>query len=231
MVGNAISHSYNASSYYINNDAGNIDFRVSSDANQNAIFVDASAEIVTINTANTSATAGVGHQWHMSAGQTTQYIVFNATAGVNYPFGLHNTNSSFAGSRFRAQVNGGLANFSANNVNLSDQRMKENITLLADGALAKICAIPVKTFNYKDEPDNTDLNIGVIAQDVEAVAPELVDHEWGRDNDGVMADPFGDGVPLKSVFSDDIQYTMMKAIQELKTALDVATARITELEG
>ena len=71
----------------------------------------------------------------------------------------------------------------------------------------------------------------LIAQDVEAVAPELVDHEWGRDNDGVMADPFGDGVPLKSVFSDDIQYTMMKAIQELKTALDVATARITELEA
>ena len=207
------------------------DFRVASNGNNNAFFVDGGNNRVMINTNNDSTTSNVGVKWHLHSNQTVQYIVTNAATGTYYPFGIYNANGTFNGSRFKLQINGGLANFSANNVNLSDQRMKENITLLADGALAKICAIPVKTFNYKDEPDGTDVNIGVIAQDVEAVAPELVDHEWGRDNDGVMADPFGDGVPLKSVFSDDIQYTMMKAIQELKTALDVATARITALEA
>ena len=215
----------------INDSGADLDFRVESDTNEHALFVDASANVLNIGTDNTSNTAGAGHKWHLSATQTTQYIVTNTDAATNYPLGIYNEHATLNGTRLKLQINGGLANFSANDVNLSDERMKENINLLADGALAKICAIPVKTFNYKDEPDGTDVNIGVIAQDVEAVAPELVDHEWGRGNDGVMADPFGDGVPLKSVFSDDIQYTMMKAIQELKTALDVATARITELEG
>ena len=208
-----------------------LDFRVASGGFNHALFVDASADVLNIGTDNTSNDAGAGHKWHISSTQTTQYIVTNTASATNYPLGIYNEHATLNGTRFKLQVNGGLANFSANDVNLSDERMKENINLLADGALAKICAIPVKTFNYKDEPDGTDVNIGVIAQDVEAVAPELVDHEWGRGNDGVMADPFGDGVPLKSVFSDDIQYTMMKAIQELKTALDVATARITELEA
>jgi hypothetical protein len=117
----------------------------------------------------------------------------------------------------RAQIrsNGGLANFSANNVNLSDERTKKDIQL-AGSYLDKICAIPVKTFLYKDQTD-TDLNLGVIAQDVEAVAPELVN------NDGFGETP-EDGLPLKTIYQTDLQYALMKAIQELN-------AKVTALEA
>jgi len=102
--------------------------------------------------------------------------------------------------------NGGLANYSANNTNLSDIRTKKDIQP-AGAYLSKIMAIPVKTFLYKDQTD-TSLNLGVIAQDVEAVAPELID------NSGFGEIP-EDGIPLKTIYQTDFQYALMKALQEL----------------
>ena len=117
--------------------------------------------------------------------------------------------------------NGGLANFSANNSNLSDQRVKTDIQD-AGGYLAKICAIPVRTFKYKDQTDDL-LNLGVIAQEVEAVAPELVDTTgFGETPD--------DGIPLKSIYQTDLQYALMKCIQEQQAIITQLTARITALE-
>jgi hypothetical protein len=109
-------------------------------------------------------------------------------------------------TRAEMRSNGGLANFSANNVNLSDIRTKKDIQPAGD-YLPKIMAIPVKTFLYKDQTD-ADLNLGVIAQDVEAVAPELID------NSGFGETP-EDGIPLKTIYQTDLQYALMKALQEL----------------
>jgi hypothetical protein len=131
----------------------------------------------------------------------------------------------------RAEIrsNGGLANYSANNVNLSDARTKTDIQDAGD-YLAKICAIPVRTFKYKDQSDDL-LSLGVIAQEVEAIAPELVDVS------GFGETP-EDGIPLKAVYQTDLQYALMKCIQEQQTqisdqlALIVSlTARIEALEA
>ena len=124
--------------------------------------------------------------------------------------------------RASLRSNGGLANFSANNVNLSDERTKTNIQN-ADSYLAKICAIPVRTFKYKDQTDDL-LNLGVIAQEVETVAPELVDVS------GFGETP-EDGVPLKAVYQTDLQYALMKCIQEQQAIITSLTDRITALEG
>ena len=123
------------------------------------------------------------------------------------------------------KVDGGLGNFSANNVNLSDERMKTDISF-AGNYLAKICAIPVKTFKYKGQTDDA-LNLGVIAQDVEAVAPELVDLSgWGSE-----VDQPEDGVPLKAVYQTDLQYALMKCIQEQQALITQLTTRLTTLEN
>jgi len=145
------------------------------------------------------------------------------------PYGLgisHNTDSNGTGNDFlyctgagtlRCSVrsNGGLANVQANNANVSDARLKKNIEL-AGNYLDKICAIPVKTFLYKDQTDEF-LNLGVIAQDVEAVAPELIDS-------GGFGETPEDGVPLKAIYQTDLQYALMKAIQEL-------AAKVAKLEA
>jgi trimeric autotransporter adhesin len=125
----------------------------------------------------------------------------------------HLYSSSSNSFRFYVQENGGIANFSGNNTNLSDERTKRNIEL-SGSYLDKICAIPVKLFNYKDEAEGEQKTLGVIAQDVEAVAPEFVNKEgWAG------TEPM-DGVPLKTIYTTDMMFGLMKAIQELKAEVD-----------
>ena len=81
----------------------------------------------------------------------------------------------------------------------------------------------MRTFKYKDQTDDQ-LSLGAIAQEVEAVAPELVD-----------ASGFGetpqDGIPLKAIYQTDLQYALMKCIQELNAKVEALTAEIQTLKG
>jgi hypothetical protein len=126
--------------------------------------------------------------------------------------------------RMELRSNGGIANYSGNDVNLSDAREKTNVEL-AGSYINKICAIPVKTFNYIDQNRETDdgLTLGVIAQDVETVAPELVmESNWGTKDDPKMR---------LSIYQTDLQYALMKCIQELKAELDTVKAELATLKG
>ena len=140
----------------------------------------------------------------------------------------NNTGSEFLyatdSSTLRASIrsNGGLANFSANNANISDERLKTDI-LPATTYLDKICSIPVVTFKYKDQTDE-ELNLGVIAQDVNKVAPELVDHN------GFGETPEGES-PYLAIYQTDLQYALMKCIQEQQTIINELKARVTALEA
>jgi hypothetical protein len=118
--------------------------------------------------------------------------------------------------------NGGIANFSANNVNLSDRREKTNFAPAGD-YLAKICAIPVQTFNYIDQNMEEDdgLTLGVVAQDVQAVAPEMVmESNWGTEEEPKMR---------LSIYQTDLQYALMKCIQEMKAIIDTQASTINSL--
>jgi hypothetical protein len=125
----------------------------------------------------------------------------------------------------RAQIrsNGGLANYSANDVNLSDRREKTNFAP-AKNYLDTICAIPVQTFNYIDQSaDDPGTTLGVVAQDVQAVAPELVmESNWGTELNPRMR---------LSIYQTDLQYALMKSIQELKAELDSVKAELATLKG
>lgn len=80
--------------------------------------------------------------------------------------------------------NGGLANFSANNVNLSDVSAKTNITAYTADQLEALgrafCAVDWGTYKYKDQTHD-DPNHGYTAQGVkqafDEIAPELTD-KW-----------------------------------------------------
>lgn len=169
-----------------------------------------------------------------SSGFSAQFINGNATGNNQVIYSQWDSqapNNATAGFLYcgdsvqvRAQIrsNGGLANFSANNVNLSDARLKTDVQP-ADSYLQKICSIPVVTYLYKDQTD-TETNLGVLAQDVEAVAPELVD------NSGFGETP-EDGVPYKSIYQTDLQYALMKSIQELKAIVDAQAAEIAALKA
>jgi hypothetical protein len=170
-----------------------------------------------------------------AASQSAVFLSTNATAGNNYGILVaytaaspNGTSNSFVycsdNTQLRAEFrsNGGLANFSANNANLSDARTKTDIQD-AGSYLAKICAIPVRTFKYKDQTDDL-LNLGCIAQEVEVIAPELVDVSgYGETPD--------DGIPLKAIYQTDLQYALMKCIQEQQALITQLQADVAALKG
>ena len=150
-----------------------------------------------------------------TANQYGLLITFTAAPNNGGQYMIKGSDSS--ATRFAIYSNGGLANYQANNSNLSDQREKKDIEL-AGNYLDKVCAIPVKTFLYNDQTDN-ELNLGVIAQDVQSIAPELVtESDWSADKDGSKM--------RLSIYQTDLQYALMKAIQELKAEVDSLKAQL-----
>ena len=162
------------------------------------------------NARNTSADLGAYISLGSNTNNTGSFFVSCVTAGF--------------GARIELRGNGGIANFQANNVNLSDRREKTNFAPAGE-YLSKICAIPVQTFNYIDQSeDDPGLTLGVVAQDVQAVAPELVmESDWSAEKDGSKM--------RLSIYQTDLQYALMKAIQELKAELDATKAELAALKG
>jgi hypothetical protein len=126
------------------------------------------------------------------------------------------------GERATIRSNGGLANYQSNNVDLSDARTKTDIFPLGS-YWNKIAGLEIVTYKYKDQTHD-DLNIGVIAQQVEAVAPEFVD------TDG-FGDTPEDGVPLKTIYNKDLTFAAIKALQEAMARIETLEAKIAALEA
>jgi hypothetical protein len=124
--------------------------------------------------------------------------------------------------RMTVRSNGGIANYSANNVNLSDERTKKDIAPLGS-MWDKFKAIEIVKFKYRDQTHDDD-NIGVIAQQVESVAPEFVDI------DGFGETP-EDGVPFKTVYTTDMYHAAIKALQEAMARIETLEAKVTALES
>jgi hypothetical protein len=170
---------------------------------------------------------GAGGDWtaRFTNSTTTAANAYGIT--INYTGATPNsTDNSFinatdsSANRFLLRSNGGIANYSANDANLSDRREKTNFAP-AGSYLDKICAIPVQTFNYIDQNLETDagLTLGVVAQDVQAVAPELVtESDWGtKDAEPKMR---------LSIYQTDLQYALMKCIQEQQAIIESLKARL-----
>jgi len=117
---------------------------------------------------------------------------------------------------------GGLANYQANDANLSDERLKIDITPVAS-YWDKIKSLEIVSFKYKDQTDDI-ANIGVIAQQVEAVAPEFVS------NDGFGEAPEGEA-PYKTIYTTDMYHAAIKALQEAMTRIEILEAKVAQLEG
>jgi hypothetical protein len=156
-------------------------------------------------TATTSNQYGISCELNGDPNNSTNYFIANRG-------GVDGTTD-----RCIIRSNGGIANYSANNVNLSDRREKTNFAP-AKSYLDVICSIPVQTYNYIDQnmEDDGGLTLGVVAQDVQSVAPELVmESNWGTEEEPKMR---------LSIYQTDLQYALMKALQELKAEFDAYKA-------
>ena len=192
-----------------------------------AMTLDASGRLLVGTTAlNSNASLAVATFKSTSADWSAAVWNSNAT-----PFGLivqYDSDPNISGREFlacygaanvRAKINsnGGISNYQANDVNLSDIRTKTDIKPLTS-YWNKIKALELVTFKYKDQTHDDD-NIGLIAQQVESVAPEFVD-----------VDGFGntpeDGVPLKTIYTTDLYHAAIKALQEAMTRIEVLESKL-----
>ena len=94
----------------------------------------------------------------------------------------------------------------------SDIKLKKNISTI-DNALDKVLNLRGVEFDYIESDEH---NIGVIAQEVEAVLPDLVHTNEETDT--------------KSVAYGNLTAVLIEAVKELKKENDALSARIKSLE-
>jgi hypothetical protein len=169
------------------------------------------------NTSATGATRGV----------YLEYTAYSPNGVANYPY--YFTDSTAV--RFYVASNGGIYNYQSNNSNLSDIRTKKDIAPL-ESYWNKFKDIEIVKFKYKDQT-HEDYNIGVIAQQVEAVAPEFVDVDsWDMEYrlEKQNTEKNSTEEPMKSIYTADLYHATIKVLQEAMAKIETLEAKVTALE-
>jgi len=129
--------------------------------------------------------------------------------------------------RATIRSNGGLANFSANNVNLSDINAKKDISPAA-GTWDCIKKWEIVNYRYKDQPDDSDLNLGVIAQHVAESCPEVItvfqEAKEATEDQPAQEEKLG-------VKEQQMYWMAIKALQEAQVRIEQLEAKVAALES
>ena len=106
----------------------------------------------------------------------------------------------------------------------SDENAKKNIETTRDGYLEDLARLRVVKYNWKHEEDGANKELGLIAQEVEEVFPNLVMEDFDPQiEDGQRRN--------KMIKTTVLPFMFLKALQEANTKMTALEARITELEG
>jgi len=193
-----------------NENGSDIDFRVESDANAHALFVEGSSGVVNFGRGSSSINSNGGYIFGGEA------IMSLAAASDTYLV----RNTSTASYTFYVTGAGQIHAVQTSISSLSDERLKENIVDI-DTGLAEVMALKPRKFDWREGEGSNEKNVtGFVAQEVETVLPDLISSFKHDDLDDAKSVKMGDMVP-----------TLVKAIQEQQTLIKTLTARITALEN
>jgi hypothetical protein len=131
------------------------------------------------------------------------------------------------GIKASIRSNGGIANFSANDVNLSDINSKKDISP-AVGTWDCIKEWEIVNYRYKDQPDDADLNLGVIAQQVAESCPEVITvfEEAKEATEDAPAQEQRLGVKEQQMY-----WMAIKALQEAQVRIEQLESKVAALES
>jgi hypothetical protein len=185
-------------------------------------------------------TAGIGstaHNFWSSAANTNTAAFQNTNAST--PYGIYIKYSAAAPNgtvnafidcqdnstlRFAVRSNGGIANYSANNANLSDARLKtdwQDVDL--DRYYNGFQVLPIGTYLYNDQTDEY-RNLGTYAQYLNEVFPELVD------KDGFGETPEGEE-PYMSIWQTDFQFATAAALKRAISEIESLKSQVAAMQG
>jgi hypothetical protein len=148
-------------------------------------------------------------------------------------------------TRMTVRSNGGIANYTANDVNLSDERVKKDIADLGS-QWSCIKDWNLVEFRYKEQEENTPKNYGVIAQQIQEHCPEVVTvfqeaaeaveaKEAVLDEEGNVIEPAVEAKPAVEerigVREQQMLWMAVKALQEAMERIETLEAKVSALEG
>ena len=157
-----------------------------------------------------------------TAGETNAVtFVENNGAGNNAASYVVRTNAATGGTGFTS-VSGGVAlvNGATSWSSYSDLRLKHDVTPITNATELLLQIDPIY-FKWNDKPDTQLRSLGVSAQSVEKVLPELIDRSGVYDIEGgAMQVRYTELIPV-----------LISSIQELKAELDSVKAELQTLKG
>jgi hypothetical protein len=110
--------------------------------------------------------------------------------------------------------------------NGSDLRMKKDVAETKVNGLETINAIPLKEWNWNSTKELPKTKIGIVADDLEKVLPELVSKQI--DLEGWEHCVKDGEEPLKTIPTEtQLTLTLMKAVQELSTEVETLKAQVS----
>lgn len=152
-------------------------------------------------------TTGLGGIWADASNSGDAAYVARGTTGFYY-YGMDNSSAN----KFYVAQSGQIGSTSTSIAAISDIRHKENIRDLETG-LSDVLLLKPSRFDWKEGKGTGRKNVaGFIAQDIEDVLPDLVD-EWKENMNATES--------FKSIRMGDLIPTLVKAIQELKSEIDL----------
>ena len=178
-----------------------------------------------VGTTSNSSSNGVGLKLNYGTTNPTFNCVINQATGNHSFYHLYNTNSTHNAYRFYVQVNGGVANYQSNNVDLSDERMKKNITNMGS-VYDTFKKFTFKDFNYIDDEASESKKHGLIAQDVETIDSDLITEDFK-----IAPDSEGNDVYRKALKTEQFMMIGMKALQEAMTKIETLEAEVAALKS
>jgi hypothetical protein len=134
---------------------------------------------------------------------------------------------------FYVRNNGDVRNATGSYSSISDAKLKENI-VDAPSQWEDIKALQVRKFNFTEESNQVRYTqIGLIAQEAEAVCPGLVDDDPDLDENGEDLGTVTKGVKYSVLYMKSVKALQeaMTRIETLETANASLEARLTALEG
>ena len=149
---------------------------------------------------------------------------FNHAKSTHYAYRVHDFSTST--DRCYIRTDGDLENTNNTYTNTSDVKLKENI-VDANSQWDDIKALRVRNFNFKASTGlDTHKQLGLVAQEVEAVCPGLVKSrpDLGPDNTDL-------GTETKVLKSSILYMKAIKALQEAQTRIETLEAKVAALEG
>ena len=150
--------------------------------------------------------------------EATVDVVTNTANNINLHH-VYNINATRNGYRYYLSIDGGIRNFSSNNVNLSDEREKKNIVDM-DSTWNDLKQWTLRQFHFNDQDDSEDKRYGVIAQQIESISPQVL-----------STFDISPEVTRKGVKETQMMWMAIKALQEAQARIETLEAKVAALES